>query len=102
MAHYRQGGGGPRKRHTQFRGPDGGLYSEELMGEEGFSSDSSLLYHSGIPSALVDARPWELPGPVADAERPAGAAAPEAARPVPRRGAQGHRPGDRAAAGAGQ
>jgi homogentisate 1,2-dioxygenase len=37
------------------------LYAEELMGEEGFSSDSSLLYHRGIPSAIVDARPWELP-----------------------------------------
>ena len=31
------------------------------MGEEGFSSDSSLLYHRGIPSAIVDAAPWELP-----------------------------------------
>ena len=31
------------------------------MGEEGFSSDSSLLYHRAIPSALVDARAWELP-----------------------------------------
>ena len=31
------------------------------MGEEGFSSDSSLLYHRGIPSAIVDSRPWELP-----------------------------------------
>ncbi|GAB3126862.1 homogentisate 1,2-dioxygenase [Tsukamurella serpentis] len=31
------------------------------MGEEGFSSDSSLLYHIGIPSALVDVRRWELP-----------------------------------------
>jgi homogentisate 1,2-dioxygenase len=51
----------PPKRHTQFRRPDGGLYAEELMGEEGFSSDSSLLYHRGIPSALVDVRPWELP-----------------------------------------
>ena len=61
MAHYRQVGDVPPKRHTQFRRPDGGLYSEELMGEEGFSSDSSLLYHRGIPSALVDARPWELP-----------------------------------------
>jgi homogentisate 1,2-dioxygenase len=61
MAFYRQVGEVPRKRHTQFRRPDGGLYSEELMGEEGFSSDSSLLYHRGIPSALVDARPWELP-----------------------------------------
>ncbi|MBP2364546.1 homogentisate 1,2-dioxygenase [Pseudonocardia parietis] len=51
----------PPKRHTQHRRPDGGLYYEELMGEEGFSSDSSLLYHAGIPSALVDASPWELP-----------------------------------------
>ena len=40
--------------------PEGGLYYEELMGEEGFSSDSSLLYHRGIPSAVVDATPWEL------------------------------------------
>src|SRR3954451_11938250 len=61
MAHYRRVGDVPPKRHTQHRRPDGGLYSEELMGEEGFSSDSALLYHRGIPSALVDARPWELP-----------------------------------------
>jgi homogentisate 1,2-dioxygenase len=61
MAHYRQVGEVPPKRHTQFRRPDGGLYSEELMGEEGFSSDSSLLYHRGVPSALVGARPWQLP-----------------------------------------
>jgi homogentisate 1,2-dioxygenase len=50
----------PPKRHTQFRQPDGRLYSEELVGEEGFSSDSSLLYHRGIPSAIADARTWEL------------------------------------------
>ena len=61
MAHYRQVGEVPPKRHTQFRRPDGGLYSEELMGEEGFSADSALLYHRGIPSSLVDARPWALP-----------------------------------------
>ena len=61
MAHYRQVGDVPPKRHTQFRRPDGGLYSEELIGEVGFSSDSSLLYHRGIPSAIVDARPWQLP-----------------------------------------
>ena len=61
MAHYRTAGDVPPKRHTQHRRPDGGLYAEELMGEEGFSSDSSLLYHCGLPSALVDARPWELP-----------------------------------------
>ncbi|MEV6342973.1 homogentisate 1,2-dioxygenase [Actinoplanes sp. NPDC051851] len=61
MAYYRQVGSIPPKRHTQHRKPDGGLYAEELMGEEGFSSDSSLLYHRGIPSAIRDARPWELP-----------------------------------------
>ena len=61
MAHYRTVGSVPRKRHTQHRRPDGQLYHEELMGEEGFSSDSSLLYHREIPSALVDARPWQLP-----------------------------------------
>jgi len=59
--HYRQVGEVPQKRHTQFRAPDGQLYREELMGEEGFSSDSSLLYHRGVPSALVDSRIWELP-----------------------------------------
>src|SRR5690349_24540809 len=31
------------------------------MGEEGFSSDSSLLYHAGVPSAIVDSQVWELP-----------------------------------------
>ncbi|GAA1245524.1 homogentisate 1,2-dioxygenase [Prauserella halophila] len=61
MAYYRRVGSVPPKRHTQHRTPDGGLYYEELMGEEGFSSDSSLLYHRGIPSAIVDSRVWELP-----------------------------------------
>ena len=61
MVFYRQVGQVPPKRHTQFRKPDGGLYYEELMGEEGFSSDSSLLYHSGVPSAIVDSQVWELP-----------------------------------------
>ena len=56
MAFYRQVGEVPPKRHTQFRAPDGGLYAEELMGEEGFSSDSSLLYHRHIPSAISAAR----------------------------------------------
>jgi homogentisate 1,2-dioxygenase len=62
MAFYRCVGDVPPKRHTQHRRPDGGLYAEELMGEEGFSSDSALLYHQGIPSAIVEARSWDLPG----------------------------------------
>ncbi|MEO3783847.1 homogentisate 1,2-dioxygenase [Actinocorallia sp. B10E7] len=61
MAYYRRIGEVPDKRHTQHRGPDGTLYREELVGEEGFSADSSLLYHRGNPSALSDARPWDPP-----------------------------------------
>jgi homogentisate 1,2-dioxygenase len=60
MAFYRSVGEIPPKRHTQFRQADGSLYAEELMGEEGFTSDSSLLYHRGIPSAMSDARVWDL------------------------------------------
>ncbi|HWU31976.1 MAG TPA: homogentisate 1,2-dioxygenase domain-containing protein [Marmoricola sp.] len=61
MAHYQSVGHVPPKRHTQHRSADGELYYEELMGEEGFSSDSSLLYHRYIPSAIVEAREWVLP-----------------------------------------
>lgn len=61
MAYYRQVGSVPPKRHTQHRTPEGGLYHEELMGEEGFTSDSSLLYHHHIPSAIVDSQVWQMP-----------------------------------------
>jgi len=61
MAYYRSVGNVPPKRHTQHRTPEGGLYSEELMGEEGFTLDSSLLYHRFSPAAIVAAEPWEPP-----------------------------------------
>jgi homogentisate 1,2-dioxygenase len=61
MAYYRQVGEVPAKRHTRFDNPSGGLFYEELMGEEGFSSDSSLLYHRHIPSAVTTAQEWVLP-----------------------------------------
>ncbi len=61
MAYYRQVGEVPHRRHTAFRDEHGALRYEELMGEEGFSSDSSLLYHRGVPSAIVDSQVWELP-----------------------------------------
>ena len=70
MPYYRSVGSVPPKRHTQHRDPSGNLYREELMGEEGFSSDSSLLYHSGVPSAVVDATPWELPDQATTENRP--------------------------------
>ena len=55
MPYYRSVGEVPRKRHVQFRQPDGRLYAEELMGEEGFSSDSALLYHRELPTRIVNA-----------------------------------------------
>ncbi len=70
MAHYQRVGDVPPKRHTQHRDPDGNLYYEELMGEEGFSSDSSLLYHRHVPSAMVDARTWDLPDQATEPNAP--------------------------------
>ncbi len=59
MPYYRRVGDVPPKRHTQFRQPGGSLYAEELMGQEGFSSDSSLLYHRHLPTAIVAAEPHQ-------------------------------------------
>src|SRR5215469_15178416 len=53
MPYYRMIGEIPRKRHLRFRDAAGNLYAEELMGEEGFVSDSSLLYHVHPPTAIV-------------------------------------------------
>ncbi|HRW20275.1 MAG TPA: homogentisate 1,2-dioxygenase, partial [Dermatophilaceae bacterium] len=61
MAYYRSVGNVPHKRHVQHRDPEGKLYYEELMGEEGFSSDSTLMYHRYIPAAIRETRPWQLP-----------------------------------------
>jgi len=70
VAFYRSLGSVPPKRHTQHRAGSGSLYYEELMGEEGFSSDSALLYHVGVPSAIVDATPWDVPGQETTENRP--------------------------------
>lgn len=53
MPHYHSLGSIPHKRHTQFRKPDGGLYSEQLFSTEGFSSNYSLLYHIHPPTQIV-------------------------------------------------
>jgi len=53
MPHYHTLGKIPHKRHTQFRKPDGSLYAEQLFSTEGFSSDSSLLYHCHPPTAII-------------------------------------------------
>ena len=57
MPYYRAMGEVPRKRH--LRGPR----HEELMGEEGFSGESSILYHLCSPSALLEVRQLSDPRP---------------------------------------
>lgn len=51
--HYYSLGKIPQKRHTQFRKPNGELYSEQLFSTEGFSDLSSLLYHCHPPTQIV-------------------------------------------------
>ncbi|MRG43961.1 homogentisate 1,2-dioxygenase [Chitinophaga sp. SYP-B3965] len=53
MPQYHKLGQIPHKRHTQFRKPDGKLYSEQLFSTEGFSSHYSLLYHCHPPTEIV-------------------------------------------------
>jgi homogentisate 1,2-dioxygenase len=69
MPVYHTLGSIPRKRHIVFRRPDGKLYAEQLMGNEGFTGPSSLLYHVHPPTTVKCARrlrdvPYE-----ADADR---------------------------------
>lgn len=52
MPGYHRLGEIPPKRHTQFRKPDGGLYSEELFGTEGFSGNYSILYYTYPPTRV--------------------------------------------------
>jgi homogentisate 1,2-dioxygenase len=66
MPYYRKVGEVPRKRHLRVpqHGGDGERFLfEELMGEDGFSSASALLYHRHSPSAIVAAEP--VPDPAA-------------------------------------
>jgi homogentisate 1,2-dioxygenase len=53
MPFYMRMGQVPHKRHTQFRKPDGSLYSEQVMGTKGFSGLEAILYHHHPPTAIV-------------------------------------------------
>ena len=53
MPYYHKLGSIPHKRHTQFRKPDGGLYSEQLFSTEGFSNDYSIMYHIHPPTQII-------------------------------------------------
>lgn len=56
MPFYTRLGRIPKKRHTQFRRPDGALYSEEVFGTKGFSGPTSTLYHIHPPTQVSG---WE-------------------------------------------
>jgi homogentisate 1,2-dioxygenase len=66
MPRFLQLGKVPRKRHVQFRKPDGGLYSEQLISTEGFSDVYSLTYHINAPTRVrsVD-KPYSMAPEVA-------------------------------------
>lgn len=50
---YHRLGDVPRKRHTAFRKPEGGLFEEEVVGLEGFSGRYSILYHRYAPTRVL-------------------------------------------------
>ncbi|MHB8577321.1 MAG: homogentisate 1,2-dioxygenase [Dehalococcoidia bacterium] len=52
MSYYVSRGLIPHKRHTQFRKADGSLYHEELLGSEGFSGPSTLVYRLNPPTRV--------------------------------------------------
>ena len=70
MTYYRRVGDIPPKRHTQFRATDGALYAEELMGQDGFSAASALLYHRHAPTALLGAEDVAAPSAGLEPNRP--------------------------------
>ena len=53
MPYYQKRGKVPPKRHIQFRKPNGGLYAEELVSTEGFSSIYSNIYHCYPPTEVL-------------------------------------------------
>ncbi len=54
MPLYHKLGKIPHKRHTVFKKPAGGYYYEQLFGTEGFSGNSSLLYHVHRPTMIKE------------------------------------------------
>src|SRR5947207_7632216 len=57
MPRYVRLGEVPKKRHTQFRGPDGRLRAEQVFGTKGFSGIASLLYHLHPPTQVAHFEP---------------------------------------------
>lgn len=57
MPFYYRLGELPKKRHTQFRRPDGALYSEEVFGTEGFVGPTTTMYHIHPPTQVTGWKP---------------------------------------------
>ena len=66
---YHRLGEVPRKRHVAFRGPDGGLFAEEVAGLEGFGGRYSILYHRYAPTRVLKVAEADpvMPAPAGDA-----------------------------------
>ncbi len=56
MPIYHKLGEIPRKRHTQFRKPNGDLYYEQLLGTVGFDGMSTNMYHEQRPTQVKEIR----------------------------------------------
>ena len=56
MPVYHTLGAIPKKRHIAFRKPDGTIYNEQLLGNEGFTGPSSLLYHLRPPTTILSVK----------------------------------------------
>lgn len=56
MPFYHKLGEIPHKRHTQFRKPNGDLYSEQLFGTIGFDGMSTNSYHEQRPTQVKEIR----------------------------------------------
>jgi len=52
MSRYVRLGKLPQKHHTQFRQPDGSLYTEQVFSTRGFSGPMSTLYHINMPTEV--------------------------------------------------
>src|SRR5207237_5019060 len=69
MPYYYKLGTIPHKRHTKFRKTDEKLFSEQLFSTEGFSNDSSLLYHYHPPTQIIKTEPQLNVAPVIAEEK---------------------------------
>jgi homogentisate 1,2-dioxygenase len=62
MPFYQSQGSIPKKRHTIFKNPKGGIFYEELVSREGFSYMYSNLYHLNMPTQIMKLGKFKMTG----------------------------------------